>query len=402
MKNPVKLSIALLIGLVGFPQISETIYTPALPNVAAGLQTSAHLVEASLAVYFLGFAVGVSLWGAVSDWCGRRMAMLSGLFIYGCATLACAQVDGIEALLFWRFLQAFGAAVGSVITQTILRDAYEGPQRAQLFSVMSGALAFSPAIGPLLGGFISQYWGWRANFLMLTAMAVVLFIWSLRTLPETRPRQQVPTAPFRIHELFKQMIGSPNLWGHILLIGATNGMLFSFYQEAPFIFIEQLRMQPSHYGLVGLLIAAATIVAARLSFKMSGQLSPEALIVRGAITAMAGSLLFLAMAGSDLFSFDMVGMVVGLAALFIMFLGIGLIIPNSLSLALKPYQQGIGTAGSIFGGLYYCLIAAFTSLMSVLHDGSLLPLPLYMVALATLLLLGGRMVSAPRQEGFRA
>ena len=66
MKNPVKLSIALLIGLVGFPQISETIYTPALPNVAAGLQTSAHLVE-HLAVYFLGFAVGVSLWGAVSD-----------------------------------------------------------------------------------------------------------------------------------------------------------------------------------------------------------------------------------------------------------------------------------------------------------------------------------------------
>ena len=122
-------------------------------------------------------------------------------------------------------------------------------------------------------------------------------------------------------------------------------MLFSFYQEAPFIFIEQLRMQPSHYGLVGLLIAAATIVAARLSFKMSGQLSPEALIVRGAITAMAGSLLFLAMAGSDLFSFDMVGMVVGLAALFIMFLGIGLIIPNSLSLALKPYQQGYRNRG---------------------------------------------------------
>ena len=52
--NPRKLSIGLLIALVGFPQISETIYTPALPNVASGLLASASMVEMTLAIYFLG------------------------------------------------------------------------------------------------------------------------------------------------------------------------------------------------------------------------------------------------------------------------------------------------------------------------------------------------------------
>src|SRR5580692_6531866 len=149
--NKKKLSISLLIALVGFPQISETIYTPALPNVANGLQASAYMVEATLSIYFLGFALGVLLWGTISDWCGRRNAMLMGIIVYGIGTLGCANVGTIEALLAWRFLQAFGASVGSVLTQTILRDSYNGEERTKLFSVMSGALAFSPAIGPVLG-----------------------------------------------------------------------------------------------------------------------------------------------------------------------------------------------------------------------------------------------------------
>ena len=58
------------------------------------------------------------------------------------------------------------------------------------------------------------------------------------------------------------------------------------------------------------------------------------------------------------------GISIAVATLFIIFFGIGLIIPNSLSHALKPYQMAAGTAGSIFGGCYYCLIAGFTWLMS--------------------------------------
>lgn len=390
--NNKKLSIGLLIALVGFPQISETIYTPALPNVANGLQASAYMVEATLSIYFLGFALGVLLWGTISDWCGRRNAMMIGIIIYGIGTLGCANVGSVEALLTWRFVQAFGASVGSIITQTILRDLYDGVQRTKLFSVMSGALAFSPALGPVLGGFISEFYGWRANFWVLAILSVILAIWSFLSLPETRPEHISRLSMNKISDLFIEMIKSRALWGYTLLIGATNGILFGFYQEAPFVFIEQLEIKPSHYGFFGLLIAAATVLAARVSYRQSTRFSPQSIIQCGAVCVLLGGFLFTFTVLAGIFDFKTMGVAIAIVTLFSIFFGIGLIIPNSLSHALKPFQSAAGTAGSIFGGCYYCLIAGFTWIMSMLHNGTALPLPLYITLLGMVLMAGSQMI----------
>lgn len=392
----IKLSIGLLIALVGFPQISETIYTPALPSVVQGLQASVYMVEATLSIYFLGFALGVLLWGTISDYCGRRNAMLMGIMVYGVGTLGCANVGTVEALLAWRFLQAFGASVGSVITQTLLRDLYSGAERTKLFSVMSGALAFSPALGPLLGGFISEYYGWRANFIVLTVFALFLSGWTFFSLPETRPAHISRLSINKILLLFREMSQSRALWGHILLIGATNGILFGFYQEAPFIFIQQLGIKPSYYGFFGLLIAAATIVAARVSYKKSTYLSAQTLVQSGASCVLIGGCLFTFIITTGIFKFEIIGIASTMVTLFLIFFGVGLIIPNSLSHALRTYQSAAGTAGSIFGGYYYCLIAGFTWIMSALHDGTALPLPLFITALGVVLMAGSLMIRYPK------
>lgn len=385
-----KLSIPLLIMLVGFPQISETIYTPALPSVALGLNTSAHLAEATLAIYFLGFALGVALWGAVSDRTGRRFAMLAGIFTYAIATLACGNATTIESLLAWRFLQAFGASVGSVITQTILRDAYDGPARAKLFSLMAGVMAFSPALGPILGSYISEYFGWRANFFALTGMSVVLIAWAGWRLPETKPPGMQHLTFLQVKELFLKMISSKTLWGHILLIGATNGIIFSFCEEAPFVFIEQLGMQTSHFGFLGLLIAGGTLVGARVSYALN--YSHETKIALGALVSTIGGMVFSLTAIFGIFTFESYGIILSFVSLFTIFFGVVLVIPNSLAFALKPYQSTIGTAGSIFGGLYYCLIAGFTWSMSLAHNGTSYVLPFFLLGLCFLLLVGSKII----------
>lgn len=393
--NPKKLSVAMLIALVGFPQLSETIYTPALPKVASGLMASAYLVEATLAIYFLGFSLGVFIWGTISDYCGRRNAMLTGLVVYGLGTIGCANAASAEALLAWRFLQAFGASVGSVITQTMLRDLYDGKERTKLFALMSGALAFSPAIGPVMGGFISEYLGWRANFWVLSILALVLAIWSFFSLPETRPKNIKSLSTGKVVLLFNEMMKSRALWGHVLLIGATNGILFGFYQEAPFVFIEQLGMKSNHYGFFGLLIASATLLTARLSYRQNNRFSAQYIIQCGAACVCAGSLALTMSVKAGLFELKVIGMSITTVTLFVIFCGLGLIIPNSLSHALKPYQMAAGTAGSIFGACYYCLIAGLTWAMSALHNGTSLPLPLYIGALGILLTFGSQLIRTP-------
>jgi Bcr/CflA subfamily drug resistance transporter len=387
-----KISIGLLIALIGFPQISETIYTPALPAVALDLKTSAHKAEATLAIYFIGFALGVLLWGAFSDFFGRRKTMLLGIVIYALGTIGCLSTNSIEGLLLWRLLQAFGASVGSVITQTMLRDVYDGVQRARLFSIIGAALAFSPALGPVIGGFVSESYGWRANFWFLACMSAILYVWSFLCLPETKPEQIAKKDSKQMLSLLKSMISSKLIWGHVILISATNGILFGFYEEAPFVFIQNLGVRSSVYGFVGLLIAGATILAARFTYRFANKYSSEKVIEWGARLSILGSLIYLTMEALGLFYVGHAGFLVGLIGLFVVFFGIGLIIPNSLSQALKPYQDVVGTAGSIFGGLYYILIAGFTWIMSLLHNSSSMTLPLFIASLGIILMIGSRLV----------
>lgn len=85
-----------------------------------------------------------------------------------------------------RFIQAFGASTGSVVTQTILRESIAGNKRHAVFAQISAALAFTPAFGPLLGGWVDQSLGFRAVFFTLIVTSVSNFIYTLVSLPETR------------------------------------------------------------------------------------------------------------------------------------------------------------------------------------------------------------------------
>lgn len=120
-----KINLALLVCLVGFPQISETIYTPSLTEIATSYGVSLNLAQMTLSIYFLAFAAGVFFWGVSSDYLGRRKAMNFGIFIYILGCLVCLISSNITVLFIGRFIQAFGASTGSVTTQTILRDNYQ-------------------------------------------------------------------------------------------------------------------------------------------------------------------------------------------------------------------------------------------------------------------------------------
>lgn len=392
MQKNKTIPVSLLIALVGLPQISETIYTPALPAVTNSLHTTAYFAEMTLSIYFIGFALGVLLWGAISDQIGRRKAMLAGLLIYLAGTIFCGTSSTISSLMASRFLQAFGISVGSVITQTILRDHFTGAERVKLFSLISAALAFSPALGPVIGGMISEYLGWRANFGLLALLALLLWFWAKTRLIETRPLSSSNLKATAAIALVSQMCRSRPLWGHIFLIGSTNGALFGFYQEAPYVFIEQQGVAAGCYGFFGLLIAASTVAAARFSFQLSCRYAAEAIISYGVFfMGIGSSLLTLAVLGG-LFTSQIAALAVSAIMLFPLFFGIGLIIPNSLSNALKTYQAAAGTAASLFGGAYYTLISGATWLMSFMHNDTALPLPLFLFAMTTVAATGAALL----------
>lgn len=376
-----KPGIVLLIVLVGFPQISETIFTPSLPQIATFYNTSMGVTQLTLSIYFLAFALGVFTWGWLSDIIGRRGAMNAGIILYGVGSILCYLSPTITFLLVARFIQAFGASTGSITTQTILREAFSDQERHHLFAQISAALAFTPALGPLIGGIVGQYYGFKGVFLTLIVMSVVLFSYSYARLPETyQPESRKKVS---ILNVTKRLLHSPRVLTFGLLIGVINGLLFSYYAEAPYVFIEVFGMSQSHYGFLGLVVALATILGALSSKRQLAKKTPEHIIQSGLKVGLLGAFLLLLVV-AIIPKVTVMMMVCYIFAIFVILFGTGMALPNCLSLALIDFKEEIGTAGAVFSLGYYLLVSLIILVMSLLHDGRLIMMPVYFIVLLTI------------------
>lgn len=196
----------------------------------------------------------------------------------------CFYAETISFLLVSRFIQAFGAATGSIITQTILRESVSGSRRHAMFAQISAVIAFTPAVGPLIGGWVDQALGFRAVFFVLIAMSMLLFIYTYLRLPETTDistRKRIAIFP-----VVKRILSSPKVLVFGLLIGGINGLLFSYYAEAPFIFIEHFHISPGLYGFLGIFVALASIIGAMISKRLVINFKPEKVIHLGCYVMM--------------------------------------------------------------------------------------------------------------------
>ncbi len=308
--------------------------------------------------------------------------MLFGIVVYGAGSFLCYIANSIEFLLFSRFIQAFGASAGSVVTQTILRESVEGHKRHVMFAQISAVIAFTPAVGPLIGGFLDQMFGFKMVFLSLVVMSVGILLYTFVSLPETKTG--AVTDKINVFSVLKRLITNPKVLTYGLLIGGANGVLFSYYAEAPFIFIEYFQLSPSMYGFLGIVVASASIIGAKVSKRLLPIYKPEKIIYIGCIVMTVGAVILsvITFVGSNPNVIYMIGFLV---AMFILLLGIGVALPNCLSLALVNFQDVIGTAGALFSLGYYVVVTMTIWGMSQFHTGSLIVMPLYFLIIVVIM-----------------
>ena len=185
--------------------------------------------------------------------------------------------------------------------------------------------------------------------------------------------------------VLKRLITNPKVVTYGLLIGGANGVLFSYYAEAPFIFIEYFQLSPSMYGFLGIVVASASIIGAKVSKRLLATYKPEKIIYIGCLV-MTGELFFCLLLLLHWDQSNIIYMIVFLVAMFILLLGIGVALPNCLSLALVDFQDVIGTAGALFSLGYYVIVTMTIWGMSQLHTGSLLVMPLYFLAIVVIMM----------------
>lgn len=335
--------LGLAITLLMFPQVAQTLYSPALADISRAFAVGPQQAAQTLSVYFLSFAFGVVVWGRLCDRIGRRPAMLAGLLLYAAASILALASRTFEALLVAQVLAAFGAAVGSVVTQTLLRDRFSGAELAQVFSLVGIALAASPAIGLFGGASLVQAFGYRGVLGCLLLLSLGLALWSWRALPETRPLHLASAGLF---ETLWRMLRDLDLWRSALLVAVFNIALFSYYSLAPFMF-ERLGLSGRMFGYSGVILALGSGLGAWVNKRLLRRGLTSARLIRvAALSGLFGGVGVWLLQDSGLF----------VLAMLLVVLAFGMAIPNVLGSALSNYGDRLGTAGALFGLLYYLLI----------------------------------------------
>ncbi|MGY5729922.1 multidrug effflux MFS transporter [Vibrio chemaguriensis] len=337
-----KPSLWLMLVMLMFPQIVETIYSPALSSIALSFDVNHAQAAQTLSIYFLAFAIGVVVWGVLADKLGRRPTMLIGLFIYGFASLLATQTESFSVVMAARALSAFGIAVGSVVTQTMLRDAFDGQELSKVFSLMGMGISISPVVGMLLGGQLTGLGGYRYVFFALFLIALVLLAYNVIKLPETQKEQ----TPVRLRQLSWKMVRDARIWRSGLLVALYNIALFSYYQLGAFTF-SALGYSSEQFGYSGMVLGLGTLLGSYLNKSLvSKNVRKSQLLWLSAVLLSLGSVGVLILSQSIWFVTPMVLVV----------MSYGIAIPNILSDALVDYKQQVGSAGALFGLMYYIMI----------------------------------------------
>ncbi|NGN98430.1 multidrug effflux MFS transporter [Grimontia sp. S25] len=348
-------SLWLLGALLMFPQIAETIYSPALPDLAEAFDVSFDTASLTLSVYFSAFAVGVVVWGRLADTLGRRTAMLIGLATYALGSVLAMVAPDFHVVLLARVISAFGAATGSVVGQTMLRDSYEGAELGRVFSIMGMATAISPVIGLILGSVVTTYSGYLGVFTTLLGLAVVLLVGSTFALIETKP---VHTQRVSLATVCRAMLRDRSIWKNAILVAAFNLMLFGYYAIAPFTF-KQLGFSSIEFGYTGVALALGSFAGSMINKSLLKRgFDANTMVSSSSALAVLCSAGVGALQGSYLLVLPMMGIVVAY----------GIAIPNILGQALVNYRQYAGSAGALFGLMYYLMLGVSLGIAGIFQN----------------------------------
>ena len=353
-----------LLVLVTFSgTLAMHMFVPALTVAGRDLRVDAATIRMTISVYIFGLAVGQLVYGPLSEVFGRRPTLLAGLALYTVGGLVATLAPDVGVLIAARLVQAAGGCAGLLLGRAIVRDTAESNDAVRRLALMSLMTMIGPGLAPLVGGLLAGTFGWRAIFVVLTALGLLNFGVSWRLLPETgTPSGRISAAS--VARDYRALLGSPRFLGFAAGGGCATTSFYGFIAAAPFIFINELHRPLHEVGIyLGLLIVGVSIgniLAGRLIGRVT---TIERLLVVGNLVSVAAASVvlaaFLAMRPG----------VVAIEVLMIVYcIGAGMCSPAVSMLSISVDPRLIGSAAGLYGFLQMTIGAACTTLAGLGHD----------------------------------
>lgn len=345
IKENSKVFLLILLGmLTAFGPFVTDMYLPSLPSMGEYFSTSSSMIQLGLTTSMIGLAVGQIFFGPLSDRYGRRLPLLSGMWLFIVSTLLCLFSQTIEQFVAFRLLQGIAGAGGIVISRSVATDKYSGHELAKMLAVIGAINGVAPVAAPIVGGLLTDAIGWKGIFWVLFVLGMVLLACCMRfreSLPVEKRSAEKWSDTFRS---FGVVLRDKRYVCYVLQMAFAQGVLFANIASSPFIIQQHYGFSAFTFSLFFGINALAIGIAAALSVKFRRQ---ESSTLAGCCGMVVAAVLQCWALMSDCSFWVYEGLMLVLLS------SMGMTFTSSTALAMESQRENSGTASALLGALCF-------------------------------------------------
>ncbi len=379
LKVSLKLLLPLLASILAVSPLAVDMYLSAMPTLAEYLNTPMSMVQNSLSIYLLGYALGLILFGPMADKYSRRNLVLLGIGGFCLASLMLPFVSNIEEFLTVRFFQAFVSSAATVVVPGAVRE-YYGKDTAKGLSYVSMIMMLAPMIAPSIGSVLLLAHSWQLIFYVLAAYSFIVLLLVMKYLPDaakvaSSAEGDAPVkakAQLSFIQRYKIVLSNAEARLDIFTSMMISLAFFSYITAIPYVYLKVFAVSEYTFSL----LFALNIVAL-----MMAHFSNTRFVVRkGSRTMLRFGLILAIMAATALMLVNVLSLplIYTVVAIFPLMGSISLIAVNSDALILTKFPEHSGTVTAVIGTLRWGIGALAGPILAFFYDGSAKPFALLM------------------------
>lgn len=280
----------LLAGLSMLGPFSIDTPFPAFKRMGADLDVTRDQMQLVVSAYLLSFGLMSPFHGPLSDAVGRRPVIIGGCAVFAAASIGCAFSTSLPMLLGFRVLQGLSAGGGVIVSRTVIRDVFDGPQAQRLMSRVMMIFGIAPAVAPIVGGLLLQAGPWPVIFWFLAGVGLLLVALVAVALPETHPVER--RTPLAVRPLLGSLGEvSRNLAFHRVAWAAALGFggQFLYIGSAPIFVVDLLGKGELDFWVFFVPMIAGVMLGAWISGRAAGRVPGRRLVTWSMVLATAGA-----------------------------------------------------------------------------------------------------------------
>lgn len=253
---------------------------PAIPLFATVFNISSEISQRILSIYVAGNACGLLLFGNLADRFSKIRMLFFALLLFSLTSFGCAYAPEITLLLILRFIQGMASAAASVFIPGFIRGLFPHRKAARAIGLLGSIQALVPAIAPVVGTLILQFFNWRITFISLGVLTMALAVMiRFAKGPERNPGQHTPGT-------YVQLLKNAVYLRYALSQALAVGGLITFVFGAPSVIILSMGGNLNDFILMQMLNVGGYIIAANISPGLAERFSHEKVILAGTLMAL--------------------------------------------------------------------------------------------------------------------